>query len=485
MSAHDASNPPTAAPALAVPRRADALDALRGFAILTMALSGLIPFGVLPPWMYHAQIPPPAHKFDPNLPGLTWVDLVFPFFLFALGASIPLALARRIEKGERWWQLLGHIAKRGVLLGGFAIYDQHIRPYTMQAEPTARTWLLALLGFALLFPILARLPAAWSQRRQWAVRGFGWVGAIVLMASLRFGNDQPFSVNRSDIIIVVLTNVAVFGSLLWLVTRRNWLLRLGILGILIAVRLAKDSAGWVHAVWDYSPAPWIYKLYYLQYLFIVLPGTLVGDMLLEWMHAPTESRTAERPRSPVRLAGIAALMVAIIALLLAGLQGRWLPWTTVMAVGLCAAGWALFAQPADAQERLLRRFFAWSAYWLVLGLVFEPYEGGIKKDHPTLSYYFVTTGLAIFALIAFTIVIEMLGKRRWLRLLIDNGQNPMIAYAGINNLLVPVLALTGIAGWVSAWRLTPWPGFGWGCVKVLLLALAVSLCTRRKVFWRT
>ena len=31
----------------------------------------------------------------------------------------------------------------------------------------------------------------------------------------------------------------------------------------------------------------------------------------------------------------------------------------------------------------------------MLGLVFESYEGGIKKDHPTLSYYFITSGLAI------------------------------------------------------------------------------------------
>ena len=40
--------------------RALGLDALRGFAILTMFLSGLIPFGVLPDWMYHAQVPPPS-----------------------------------------------------------------------------------------------------------------------------------------------------------------------------------------------------------------------------------------------------------------------------------------------------------------------------------------------------------------------------------------------------------------------------------------
>ena len=76
-----------------------ALDALRGIAILMMTLSGVIPFDKpLPAWMYHAQEPPPTHDFNPNLPGLTWVDLVFPIFLFCMGAAIPIALSRRIEK---------------------------------------------------------------------------------------------------------------------------------------------------------------------------------------------------------------------------------------------------------------------------------------------------------------------------------------------------------------------------------------------------
>lgn len=59
------------------------LDALRGYAIFTMILSGSIAHGgILPPWMFHAQVPPPNHQFNPNLPGITWVDLVFPFLFF-------------------------------------------------------------------------------------------------------------------------------------------------------------------------------------------------------------------------------------------------------------------------------------------------------------------------------------------------------------------------------------------------------------------
>ena len=78
-------------------RRAYSLDALRGYAILTMVLSATVVYGILPAWMYHAQEPPPTHAYQPDLAGLTWVDLVFPFFLFAMGAAFPFSLRRKYE----------------------------------------------------------------------------------------------------------------------------------------------------------------------------------------------------------------------------------------------------------------------------------------------------------------------------------------------------------------------------------------------------
>ena len=79
------------------------LDALRGCAIFTMILSGSIAYGpALPGWMFHAQVPPPTHQFNPLLPGITWVDLVFPFFLFCMGAAIPIALLKaKLENKTR------------------------------------------------------------------------------------------------------------------------------------------------------------------------------------------------------------------------------------------------------------------------------------------------------------------------------------------------------------------------------------------------
>ena len=70
--------------------RIAAIDILRGIAIFGMILCANIGWqSDLPAWMFHAQVPPPDYVFRPDVPGITWVDLVFPIFLFSMGAAFP------------------------------------------------------------------------------------------------------------------------------------------------------------------------------------------------------------------------------------------------------------------------------------------------------------------------------------------------------------------------------------------------------------
>jgi predicted acyltransferase len=470
------------------PNRAYALDALRGLAILAMLLSGQLPFDshALPSWMYHAQEPPPQFEWIGTLPGISWVDLVFPFFLFSMGAAFPLALSKRMENKTSPYKLLLFVLERGFLLGFFAFFVRAIRPYDLSPHPTTGIWLLALLGFLIFFPILTRLPDAWPRLIKFSIRFAGWLAAVLFFIFARYPDGSGFSLDRSDIIIVVLANMAVFGSLVWMLTREQLLPRLGVLGIIFAIRLSnlpQPTDGWVHDIWMFSPLPWIYHLYYLQYLCIVIPGMIAGDLILKWIRSA--SIVAEEKSSAFKLISICALMFLFVPVLLTGLKARWLVAVTFAAFAMCFIGWKLLANPLNKIETLYQKLFAWAIYWLVLGLFFEPYEGGIKKDHPTLSYYFITSGLAICVLIGFSILIDVFRQKRWLQLLIDNGQNPMIAYAGINNFITPVLALAGADNLLAHFATTPWRGFWKGVIITLLMAVTVSFLTRRKIFWRT
>ncbi len=485
----DATAPTSPAAAAGQQNRAYALDALRGFAILAMLLSGQLPFNehALPAWMYHAQVGPPHFVWSNSAYGITWVDLVFPFFLFAMGASFPLAFARRMDAGMPKWRLALFILERGFLLGFFALYVDAIRPHELSKSPTTGTWFLGLLGFALLFPMLTRLPDKWPVSTRWGIKSAGWTGAFLFLALAKYPDGSGFKLGRSDIIIVVLANMAVFGSVAWILTRNRLLPRLGILGILLAIRLSNmptQLGGWTSQLWDYSPAPWIYRLYYLQYLCIVIPGTIAGDLILQWIRQPTPSPDSRNwPTS--RFFGIALLMFVFVLELLIGLKSRWLISTTLLTFALCGIGWWVLSKPKDETARLYKNLFLWASYWLIIGLFFEPYEGGIRKDKATVSYYFITSGLAICVLIGFSILIDVCKRRRWFQLLIDNGQNPMIAYAGINNFITPLLALTGLDAVLNGWAVTPWRGFCQGLLVTVLMALAVSLCTRFRIFWRT
>ena len=72
-----------------------------------------------------------------------------------------------------------------------------------------------------------------------------------------------------------------------------------------------------------------------------------------------------------------------------------------------------------------------------------------------------------------------------MQLLIDNGQNPMIAYVGFANLLWPILALTNLDSTIIEHTKTPLFGFLKGLVYTLIVASIVSLFTKLKLFWRT
>ena len=464
------------------PKRADALDALRGLAVLAMVFSGTIRYKILPAWMYHAQEPPPTHDFNKAIAGLTWVDLVFPLFLFALGAAIPLALSRRLEAGGSRPKIFGYIFKRGLLLGAFAIILQHLRPFTINSEPTRSTWYLAMLGFVLLSLMFGRLPTTWKLDKYSALlSAIGWVGACLLISQLSYGG-KGFQLDRSDPILMALANMAIFGSLAWLSTRYNSFLRIGLLGILLALQFSSNSDGWVKILWGSSPIPWLFQFYYLKYLLIVIPGTIAGDLILQWTQSQPEPQDFQDPRPQQRRWLIVLSMVILCLVLLVGLQSRAILTTTILSGAIGGASWLLFAPFQSGTGKLVKQLFQWGLYWLALGLCFEPFQGGIHKDPSTYSYYFVTVAIALFLLIALTILINVFHWRPWL--LIDNGQNPMIAYVAFANLLWPILQITGLEDLVIELTNNPWMGAVKGIAYTLPIALLTSYFTRIRFFWR-
>jgi len=86
-----------------------ALDAFRGLTVAGMIL-------VNNPGSWQAVYAPLKHA---RWHGWTPTDLVFPWFLFAVGVAIPLALGKRVARGDSPAALLGKVARRSAII--FAI----------------------------------------------------------------------------------------------------------------------------------------------------------------------------------------------------------------------------------------------------------------------------------------------------------------------------------------------------------------------------
>lgn len=447
------------------PARDESLDALRGLAVLGMVLSGSLAFGdSLPGWMFHAQVPPPLHRFDPGRAGISWVDLVFPFFLFSMGAALPLAL-RRAGRAAIVWTAL----RRFALLLYFALFTQHMKAWVLAATPDWRAQVLSMAAFLLLGLQLA--PA------RMALKALAWFAAAGLLIALPFADGRGFSVGRSDIILLVLANMALFGTLLYGFTRHAPLLRLAVLPLLAAVLLAGGVPGsWTQGLLNFTPAPWAYKLYYLKYLFIIVPGMFAG----EWLRRVP---TAAAPAGPVPKGWLTgwlalALIIGNVSLLYAREVEVNLALSLVQLAALC---WCT-RRDGDALER---RFVAAGAGLLLLGLACEPLQGGIHKDPSTFSYYFVCSGLAFFAMLALRRAGTHAAGRRLLAYLAEHGRNPLLAYVAGALLVLPLLRLTGLH--------EAWSGLqghaALGLLKGLVFTAAVSLltlcCNRRGWVWKS
>ena len=103
----------TTAPSLPVPvnERIASIDVFRGLTMLLMLFVNDIGDTDLG----HIQNAPWWLKHLPTeSDGLTLPDVIFPAFLFIVGLSIPLALERRIARGDSLARLLGHIATRAL-----------------------------------------------------------------------------------------------------------------------------------------------------------------------------------------------------------------------------------------------------------------------------------------------------------------------------------------------------------------------------------
>ncbi len=245
-------------PVGAQPPRITSLDALRGFVMFMMIfVNDLAGAGaIVPDWMVHFS---DRHH---GGSGMTFVDLVFPAFLFIVGMSVPFALGARLAKAEPVWRAFRHVAIRTGFLLVIGILMVHETPDSAAMGWSGDWWCLLMYLSAIAALCVISPPAGSHQPKynfwkspSFYVRLFGLAALIWLAFTFRGGQGQriltfaPPSLDTSWYGILGLIGWAyLVTSIVFLACRSN---RTAILAcmVLLLCLFAADKTGTFEGAW--------------------------------------------------------------------------------------------------------------------------------------------------------------------------------------------------------------------------------------------
>jgi heparan-alpha-glucosaminide N-acetyltransferase len=240
--------PSPAEKAAAAPSRIASIDIFRGLTILVMIfVNDVGEVKGLPWWSRHA---PPGANY------MTYVDMVYPAFLFIVGMSIPLAMRRR-KTSESTRKVLGHILLRSIglsVIGIFLANLYNMDPHFSGIDGT----LWRLLGFAGIFLLWNVYPKNAERKTFYcALKILGAVVLAVMLAMFRRKTEsgQVAWLDFSYWEILGLIGCAYLGvSILYLLLeKRTWtlLVALAALNAMNALSVA-GKLRWIEPVLPYS-----------------------------------------------------------------------------------------------------------------------------------------------------------------------------------------------------------------------------------------
>lgn len=402
--------PSSANPAL-YHSRIDSMDVFRGLTVLVMVFVDNLSFvRGLPWWTYHMP---------PNANGMTYVDMVFPAFLFLVGMSVPLAIARRMAQGAPAPRIWAHILFRSlslVALGLFISNAPQLDP--AKAGIGAVTW--ALLGFVAIVLVWHVDPSR-GRHRVWhrVLQGAGlalWAGLAIFFRRIDAGGHVAW-LDFSDWEILGLIGWAyLLVSAVYFRFRQNIWALAGAFVAFVTVN-GLSSAGWLHGLERF---PFYLRPFEAGLASIAMAGVLTAMILFTDMVATTFKRKA------LWAIGLAAVLAA------GGLA------LTPLGISKLrdTPSWCLYCSAANILIILI-------LYWLI----------DVKRQTDLNRKTDV--------------------NRRWVNVIRPVGTNPLLAY-----LLAYVAYFTPRLGFLTADGSAGWPGVAKAFFFTALVFGVCSILTR-------
>ena len=373
-------------------QRLASIDVLRGLTMLTLVVQGEVAaIEGIPGWARHASTPDT----------MTFVDVIFPVFLFVVGMSIPLALERRRVAGESMGKIWQHVLLRTLWLLIIGIGLGNMRSGRWGMCPvgiSSQLWtVLLIVSFILVWNRYPACTGRW-QKLPWILRSAGITLLVYLAAIYRekTGDQVHWLVCRFYIIGIIGWSYLI-GCSIYLLFRQQLAAVVGWLALLLCIYMGDEKGLFdgfqifvgpyehtrLGALWGSWPA-------------MTVAGLFVGTLLGKNSPTPTPKSFAA--------------------------------WTLLFAAGLFFAGY------------LLRPLY------------------GAFKGNASPSWALYSSAMACLIYLAFYYVIEVRRIGRWTKPFILFGENPLLPYF-LNFIVHPLLVVlhlefladrfnSGISGWI-------------------------------------
>ena len=364
---------------VSVVQRVASVDIFRGLNVALMILvNNLAEVTGLPWWTYHRG----------NVNGMTYVDMVFPGFLFLMGMSIPLSLDPRICRGHRkariWWHVLVRTLSL-LVLGLFIANATHV---DAQSTHMSQIWwtVLGLVAIALAFVRFPQENSHKTLRRTMRISGLSLIAALFMVFRRVTPEGHTAGLDFSYWEILGLLGWAyLLVSTIYLLFSKRPRILLAAYTALVLLNIA-STLGWLRAL---DSIPFFWNPFEAGLSSLVMAGVLASFIIIGNSFASTFEQKAR--------------------------------WILAAAVILFAIGFAL--QPLGISK---------------------------NRDTPTWCLYCTAANLLFSLLLLW--VVDRKGWKSWAKFVMPAGENPLLPYviAYIPFLLPPLCWLTPI-GTHGAW----------------------------------
>lgn len=462
------------------------LDLLRGLTIFGMVFCAIIPYGVLPAWMYHIQNPPPTHQLDMTIAGLSWVDMVFPIFIFCMGVSIPMAGRAKIESGTTAKRYITEVLGRFIMLWAFS-YLYVFLNYCSNRAPDGSSYnplltsALTIAGFLSLFPLYTVFKGR-SVRFVCGMRILGIVLCLSIITAGHYFFNETITLHRRGIIIFLLAFLYLFGALIWYFTRDSYRNRALIFGLILCITMASMYEKMPAITYANPKISWWFNVEYIYFLLLLLPATFIGDTLQKRLTASAAGENIYKELTGKKMHIFFPTILVLVIWVILAVYMRWYWLNLIVSCGFLV----LLRQFVKRDFAMYRTLFVTAAYLLVCGLIIEPIDGGLKKVPCTIQYCLVTCALSIFLLMFCDYVCKHIPDSLPVKILTGAGKNPLMSYIAFDSFMMPLMKLTGF---IYLYNMAYPAGITWaGIIRaasiVLFTMWCVSLLSKRKIYWK-